>query len=88
MEAIDIISKYSGIKPQHFNYAGTKDRRAKTSQRISAHKVKAEKLQAINSKLRGIAMGNFQYSNASLLSCFKTSKIFGFVDFLKFKHLS
>lgn len=62
MEAIDIISKYSGIKPGQFNYAGTKDKRAKTTQRISIHKVNAEKLANVNSKLRGMKMGNFSYS--------------------------
>lgn len=71
MEAIDVVSKYSGIKPQQFNYAGTKDRRAKTSQRVSVFKVNADKLQRLNSKLRGMAMGDFKYCNVSLsiVSC-------------------
>lgn len=62
MEAIDIISKYSGIKPKQFCTAGTKDRRAKTSQAVSLFKVRAEKLKRVNAKLHGMKMGNFKYS--------------------------
>ncbi|XP_067946503.1 pseudouridylate synthase 7 homolog isoform X1 [Watersipora subatra] len=66
MEAIDIISKYSGIKAQQFNYAGTKDRRAKTSQRVSLFKVDARKLEKTNTKLRGMVLGNFEYSKEKI----------------------
>ena len=65
MEAIDIISKYSGINARQFNCAGTKDRRAKTSQRVSIFKVDADKLEKVNKQLRGMAMGNFTYSKVS-----------------------
>lgn len=65
MEALDIISKYSNIRAQQFQYAGTKDKRAKTSQRVSVHKVTAEKLRGTNKKLWGMKLGNFQYKHVS-----------------------
>lgn len=65
MEAIDVISKYSNIRPHQFLYAGTKDRRAKTTQRVCICKQPAEKLHKVNQKLHGIAMGNFKYQHVS-----------------------
>lgn len=66
MEAIDIISKYSNIKPNLFSYAGTKDRRAKTSQRVCVHRANAERLAEVNGKLKGMAMGDFKYCKVRL----------------------
>ena len=67
MEALDIVSKYTNIRAQQFQYAGTKDKRAKTSQRVSVHRVTAEKLHAANKKLWGMKLGNFEYKNVSCM---------------------
>ena len=38
MEAMNLVSKYMRMKTGSFTYAGTKDRRAKTSQEISVYR--------------------------------------------------
>ena len=60
MEAVAVISRLLKIKPSCFHYAGTKDRRAITSQLITAFKVSAEKLQALNPRLINMHLGNFK----------------------------
>ncbi|XP_046542705.1 pseudouridylate synthase 7 homolog [Haliotis rubra] len=60
MDAINLISRLARLKTQLFSYAGTKDKRAKTSQEITAFRVTANKLQAVNTKLRNMMMGNFR----------------------------
>lgn len=49
-----------------FTFAGTKDRRGITSQWVTAHKVKAERLLALNKGLRNMSLGNFSYVPKSL----------------------
>jgi len=44
-----------------FVTAGTKDKRAVTTQLVTAHKVPAEKLRNANDRLYGIKLGNFEY---------------------------
>ncbi|XP_048239142.1 pseudouridylate synthase 7 homolog [Haliotis rufescens] len=61
MDAINLISRLARLKTQLFSYAGTKDKRAKTSQEITAFRVTANKLQAVNARLRNMMMGNFSY---------------------------
>ncbi|XP_067682997.1 pseudouridylate synthase 7 homolog [Haliotis asinina] len=61
MDAINLISRLARLKTHLFSYAGTKDKRAKTSQEITAFKVTANKLQAVNARLRNMMMGNFSY---------------------------
>ncbi|CAG8519808.1 4750_t:CDS:10, partial [Ambispora leptoticha] len=61
MSAINLISKLMKIPSRSFSYAGTKDNRAVTVQRITAFRVKAERLAGLNKRLNGIVMGNFKY---------------------------
>lgn len=61
MDAIGLISKLLKIKENVFQYAGTKDRRARTSQEITANRVHPEKLVILNKLLRNMGVGNFQY---------------------------
>lgn len=44
-----------------FSYAGTKDKRGVTSQRVTAQGIHAKKLAGIDHKLMGIHMGNYSY---------------------------
>lgn len=44
MEAINIISGLTRTKPSAFAYAGTKDKRAVTLQRVSIYRMKPEYL--------------------------------------------
>ncbi|CAG8513367.1 6873_t:CDS:10 [Ambispora gerdemannii] len=61
MSAINLISKLMKIPSRSFSYAGTKDTRAVTVQRVTAFRVKAERLAEYNKRLTGIIMGNFKY---------------------------
>jgi tRNA(Glu) U13 pseudouridine synthase TruD len=53
---IDIQS----VRPKSFNFAGTKDRRAITVQRITGYRVQASKMMKLNKTLNGIKLGNFR----------------------------
>ncbi|CAH1784910.1 unnamed protein product [Owenia fusiformis] len=66
IEAVNLISKYLRVKPGTFAYAGTKDKRAKTSQHLTIYKVPAERLYALNKCLRGIVLGDFRYCKDQL----------------------
>lgn len=61
MDAIGLLAKLLRLKSGLFQYAGTKDRRAKTSQEVTAYRISAEKLLQVNKKLRNIATGNYRY---------------------------
>lgn len=66
MDAINLLSKLLKIKAGIFGYAGTKDRRAATTQQVSVYRVRAEQLQELNSTLRNMCLGNFQYCKEPL----------------------
>jgi tRNA pseudouridine13 synthase len=53
-----------GIKS--FSFAGTKDRRAITVQRVSAHRVQVERLAGLSKSLRQAKIGGFKYEKAPL----------------------
>ncbi|XP_013408250.1 pseudouridylate synthase 7 homolog [Lingula anatina] len=61
MQAISQISRFLRIKPNMFCYAGTKDKRAVTTQYISCFKVDAKRIQELNQHTDTLAMGNFRY---------------------------
>jgi tRNA pseudouridine13 synthase len=60
MDAVCLIAGMLGLKASFFRFAGMKDRRAISSQLLTAFKVSAEKLQALNPKLRNMQLGNFK----------------------------
>ncbi|XP_064605575.1 pseudouridylate synthase 7 homolog [Liolophura sinensis] len=66
MDALNLIAKLIRVKPNLFSYAGTKDRRAKTSQEVTAYRVTADVLKGVNKSLRNMAMGNFRYCQKPL----------------------
>ncbi|XP_066952412.1 pseudouridylate synthase 7 homolog [Macrobrachium rosenbergii] len=60
LDAINHLARRTGVKPNMFAYAGTKDRRGKTSQLVSVPRVAPERLcQAANH--RSIHLGNFKF---------------------------
>ena len=66
MEALDVISNYLRRPSKTFTFAGTKDKRAITTQLVTAHKVLAESLADLNSKLIGIQVGDFKYRSSRI----------------------
>ncbi|CAD6216978.1 unnamed protein product [Miscanthus lutarioriparius] len=50
-EALGVIGKMLGVQPRSFGFAGTKDKRAVTTQQVTLLKVHASRLAALNSKL-------------------------------------
>eukprot|EP01126_Amoeba_proteus_P021445 TRINITY_DN2179_c0_g1_i10.p1 TRINITY_DN2179_c0_g1~~TRINITY_DN2179_c0_g1_i10.p1 ORF type:complete len:145 (-),score=16.38 TRINITY_DN2179_c0_g1_i10:124-558(-) len=55
--ALVLISHFLKINPKVFNTSGTKDKRAVTTQKVTAYRVPARKLLEINKKLQGIQTG-------------------------------
>ena len=62
MEAISLLARFLKMNPRELSFAGTKDRRAITVQRLSARRVDAERLAALNRTLRMAAVGDFEYA--------------------------
>ncbi|XP_062187036.1 uncharacterized protein LOC133890601 [Phragmites australis] len=65
-EALGVIGKMLGVQPRSFGFAGTKDKRAVTTQQVTLFKVHASRLAALNSKLVGIRVGDFSYTKEGL----------------------
>ncbi|KAF9427759.1 multisubstrate pseudouridine synthase 7 [Podila epigama] len=66
MDALNHITGVLRVPPKVFSIAGTKDRRAVTCQWVTAHKVKAERLVALNKSLYNMRLGNFSYVSKGL----------------------
>ncbi|XP_041349931.1 pseudouridylate synthase 7 homolog isoform X2 [Gigantopelta aegis] len=66
MDAVNLMAKFLRTKTNVFQYAGTKDKRAKTSQDVSAFKVDAKKLHSLNNRLNKIMLGNFRYEKENI----------------------
>jgi len=61
MEVISFLARQLKMKPQSFQFAGTKDRRGVTVQRVSVYRVYADRLVGLNRTLRGSKIGGFEY---------------------------
>ena len=61
MESISWLAKELKIKPSNFQFAGTKDRRAVTVQRVSVYRVLADRMISAGRTLRNARIGNFEY---------------------------
>jgi tRNA pseudouridine13 synthase len=66
MEVVSFIAKSLNVRPKSFSFAGTKDRRGVTVQRISVWRQYAERLASLNRTLRGSKIGGFKYEPTSL----------------------
>ncbi|TGZ62144.1 hypothetical protein CRM22_007598 [Opisthorchis felineus] len=61
ISAIRLLSSYLRLNPGYFAYAGTKDKRAITTQFVTVKDVDSKRLAALNSRLQGLRVGNFSY---------------------------
>ncbi|XP_062231827.1 multisubstrate pseudouridine synthase 7-like isoform X2 [Phragmites australis] len=66
-EALGVIGKMLGLQSRSFGFAGTKDKRAVTTQQVTVFKVQANRLAALNNRLFGIKVGNFCYVKEGLV---------------------
>ncbi|RDW38307.1 pseudouridine synthase [Yarrowia lipolytica] len=68
MEAVNLISKFLKAKPSQFTYAGTKDKRGVTVQKMTARGISGgvERVKGLNKTLRGMKLGSFAYSDEHL----------------------
>ena len=66
MEVIAQLTRALQRKPQDFQFAGTKDRRAITAQRASVFRVRAEQMVSAGRNLWHASIGNFQHQKQKL----------------------
>lgn len=66
MEVLYFIASQMKMHVKNFQFAGTKDRRGVTAQRVSAYRVTKERLEGFNSKLRGARLSSFEYRKEGL----------------------
>ncbi|KAF8038939.1 hypothetical protein BT93_B1482 [Corymbia citriodora subsp. variegata] len=66
-EALGLIGKMLGTQSRSFGFAGTKDKRAVSTQRVTIFKQSASKLASLNKKLIGIKVGDFCYVKDGLV---------------------
>lgn len=62
MDALNLVGRMLRIRPNQFGFAGTKDRRAATVQRVSVPRVRHETLDFLNTQIPAIKMGDYKYS--------------------------
>ncbi|CAG7933150.1 unnamed protein product [Penicillium olsonii] len=66
MEVVSFIARSLKMNPKSFQFAGTKDRRGVTAQRVCATRVLAERLARLNPTLRNAMVGDFEYRKQGL----------------------
>ncbi|KAI0180491.1 pseudouridine synthase [Hypoxylon sp. FL1284] len=67
MDAIGQIARLLNLKPSFFNTAGTKDRRAVTTQRVSIRRRNPQSLASLNNdRIYGVKLGDFKLENYSI----------------------
>ena len=66
MEVISYLCRMLKIKPKDFAFAGTKDRRAVTVQRVSVYRQYASSLERLNHTLRQARLGDFKHEKHRL----------------------
>ena len=66
MEVVSYIARSLKMNPKSFQFAGTKDRRGVTAQRVCATRVLADRLARLNPTLRNARIGDFEYRKQGL----------------------
>ncbi|KAL2261907.1 hypothetical protein VTK26DRAFT_3031 [Humicola hyalothermophila] len=66
MDAINTIARLLKVKASTFGFAGTKDRRAATVQRISVYRQKPSNLTWLNSRIANVKVGQFEFAKEPL----------------------
>lgn len=62
MDAVNQIGRILKVKGNSFGFAGTKDRRAVTVQRMSLYRIRHEVLDFLNGQIPAFKMGDYKYS--------------------------
>jgi len=66
MDAINTLARLLKIKASNFGFAGTKDRRASTAQRISVYRQREHNMIWLNSRLGNVKVGDFKHKKLPL----------------------
>lgn len=66
MDAVNVICKLLRIPTKLIRFAGTKDRRGVTCQRMCVSKLGVDRINALNKTLKGMVVGNFKYEDSIL----------------------
>ncbi|WOK99434.1 multisubstrate pseudouridine synthase 7 [Canna indica] len=66
-EALGIVGKMLGVQQRSFGFAGTKDKRSVSTQRVTMFKQHAKRLAGLNRSLFGIRVGDFCYVKEGLV---------------------
>lgn len=61
MEAVGFLASQMKLAVKHFQFAGTKDRRAVAVQRVCVYRTHAERLYQVGKNLRGSKIGDYAY---------------------------
>ena len=66
MSVINLIARLLHVKPSIFSYAGTKDKRAITTQKICAYSLDAKRICTLNKLIKNTSVGDFAYRECPL----------------------
>ena len=66
MEAANLLARFLKVQPRVVRFAGTKDRRGVTVQRMCLPRFRVERVNSLNKALRGMKLGSFAYEDKSL----------------------
>ncbi|ODV95504.1 hypothetical protein PACTADRAFT_50219 [Pachysolen tannophilus NRRL Y-2460] len=66
MEVASLLAKFLRIPTKWIRYAGTKDRRGITVQKLSIERLRVDRVNNLNRILKGIRIGSFNYSDTGL----------------------
>ncbi|EFR04240.1 pseudouridine synthase [Nannizzia gypsea CBS 118893] len=66
MEVISYLSRQLKVAPKAFQFAGTKDRRGATAQRVSVFRIYPDRMPKLNASLRMAAIGDYEYQKQGL----------------------
>ena len=66
MDAVNVICKLLRVPTKVMRFAGTKDKRGVTCQRMCVSKLRVDRINALNKTLKGMVVGNFKYEDSIL----------------------
>lgn len=66
MDAVNLLTKFLRMPSRVVRFAGTKDRRAVTCQRLSVSRVGVDRLNALNRTLKGMVLGGYKFEDKNL----------------------
>ncbi|XP_015108635.1 pseudouridylate synthase 7 homolog isoform X2 [Diachasma alloeum] len=66
MDALNLLGMHLRLKPNSFTYAGTKDRRARTTQWICLKQIHPSSILDAGKRVRGAFVGNFKFAKDPL----------------------